>query len=481
MADDFDGPELDINIRTHSDTGPIRETEKEIRNLGDSTEGAAHGMRELLLNARHSNEVFRGLEGAAKGGASGIMEAARGLRGFLVIVTESLGATGLGGLVLILGVLGGAFYALTRHTKETGEELGKTSTRAEELKKAMDETAKSVEANFKDMVEGAKALLAEMEKLDRMQKESEARESKLRDAKAGVASAQLDLDEQNSLAAASTPEEAEHIKAVYAQRRKVADLDKEGLKSQNEVLSAQTQAERAEKFRGAASNQERTLAAGVSAAQAEADKKTRKALAFGSQLLEEEKTGTPRTEEQEQQRRKLADEAFAAQAAVKKAQADHDKANEDLKKVAGNADEANSKLRDAQEVDKANQEKIRIEKEVLQQIELGKANDQLAEAAKKAAEALNKIGEKGKEEKGKETTKAEARAEDAAEEHRDEKAERAVERMSDGAGNLHKAVKEHAEKTAAHLESATIHLTKTTRDQQRTARQIDNAAPFVSP
>lgn len=474
MADE--DPELEVRITTEADTSGTDAAAAGIDKVKGASGEAAHTMRELLINSRHTHEVFRGIEAASRGGAGGIIEMARGLRGLLVLTTEAIGASGLGGLLIVLGLVGGALLSMRKSTDSAKEGLKETTTRSEELKKSLEATAKSVEASFKGMAAAAKELVTQMEALDKIQKASEAASARLESAKAGLAGAKLDLEEQNSLAAAS-PDDQEHIKDVFAQRRKIAALDSEAAKSGNDVLSAEAEAGRNESFAARARGLDSTASSAVAAANAKSAEATRRATTFGSKLL----SGGSISEADERTRQKLADEAFTAQGVAKTAQSEYDKVHGELGKATTQSEASNSKLQEARDIDKANQEKIAVEKQVLIQIEAGKANQEAAKQLKEAADALKEAAKsrgKGEENHERGDTKADKVSEAASENNRTIAGEKAAERMSEGAGKVKSALEKHTAKTAEVHEGIVSHLTKATGHIERTTRQLVNAGSY---
>lgn len=522
MSDDYDDPSLNIEIRTSADTGGVQDATKAVQGLSDAagerSGGLTHSLRELSGTSRHTGEIFRGLEGAMNGGARGVGEMVRGLRALIIVSGEAMAATGLGGIIALLAGAGlGAMMVFSKSTHEAGTELGKASTEADKLKASIEAAGKAMDGVFKPVIEDAKALVAEMEKLDKMQKESEASANRMAAAKAGLAGAQLDLEEQNSLAVAKTPEDREHIKAVFEQRRKVGKLNEEGAASTNAVYSAEAEAKRtadlaeqarqteygaAAPVRGAQSafDEAKDRAARLNAAAIEAASKASAANAEVAKVADRTKLGTeaaalaashisgakPLNEAAAtaaEAAKEATRDALTKEAALKKAEGNLEETKGITGKVTDAAAAAARKYDEAKELDAIKQKEIATQKEILQQIELGKQQDaaaeaakRLAEAADKAAKALDKKSEK--EEKEPKETKADAQAADAAENHRDAAAERAVERMSKGAEHLKNAVAKHAEKTAESHEATVDHLEKSSRSLERTNRVLVNAGSY---
>lgn len=478
---DSDDPELEVHVSTTADTTGVDQAKRGINDVTESVGGSGgltHHLRELTGTSRHASEIIRGFEAAGKGGAAGIGEMVRGLRALVIVTTEAIGATGLGGLALALGAILGAFLAFSKHSKEAGDSLKETKDRSEELKKSIESTSKSVEESFKGMAEAAKELVEQMRELDKMQKESEAASARLESARSGLASAKLDLEEQNSLAVAA-PEDQAHIKDVFTHRRKLAALTEEGNKSSNDVLSAQAEAHRDEDLSSVARREDYTAQQGVRDAQAKSDSATGAATSFGRELL----GGGTISEADEQQRRHLADTAFAAQAGVKTAQSEYEKVHGKLGEVTAAGEASQTKLRNAQDVDAVNQEKIATEKQVLIAVQAAKADEEataatkrLAEAANKAAEALDK--HKGDKEKGE--TKGEKLADEEREDNRDAAAEKAAHKMATGAGRVKEAVEQHTRTIEDAHEATTKVLKRSTKHIERGERRMVNATSYDS-
>lgn len=483
-----DDVNLGVRVTSESDLTGINEAREGVSGLKGTLGETATELRHLTGSSREGQEIFRGLGAAARGGAAGIGEMIRGLRSLALVATHIMGEGPLGVLLIGLGLIGGAFLAMRGHTEKAGEAMQKTASRAEELKKSIEELGKQTEADFKKMEQGAKALYDQLERLDKLQKESNATAERLDKAKAATAEAQLDLDEQNSLAVAGTPEEREHIKAVFEQRRKVGKLNREGEESSQSVRDAFTEANRSETARTDATNREAQAAAEVRAKQAAADQATREATSFGSTLLEFAKTGEhPITDADETKRRQLADRAFAAQADARNAQSGFEKTRDELGKTVEKSENDQGRLRDARSLDSEVQKKLAIEREVLSQVEAGKANDEaakaahrLAEAADKAAKALDKKEERDAKAEAKEE-KGEARAEEkeSAKEARD--SAKHMKEVAESARHSAKAIEEHA-KTTVDSHHRIVHtLGRTSRESEKTSRQLQNMASDTSP
>lgn len=478
---DSDDPELEVHVSTSADTSGTDQAKRGLDDVKESVGGSGgltHSLRELTGTSRHASEIIRGFEAAGKGGAAGIGEMVRGLRALVVVTTEAIGATGLGGLALVLGAILGAFIAFGKHAKDAGSDLKETTDRSEELKKSIESTSKSVEASFKGMAESAKELVEQMRELDKMQKDSEAASARLESARSGLASAKLDLEEQNSLAVAA-PEDQAHIKDVFTHRRKLAALNEEGNKSSNEVLSAQAEAHRNEDLASVARREDYSAEQAVRDAEAKATSATGQATDFGSKLL----GGGAISEADSARRKQLADAAFTAKAGAATARTEYDKVHGKLGDVTAASEASQGKLRDAQELDKVNQQKIATERETLAAIQGAKADEEAAAAAHKLAEAANKAAEaldKHKADKEKPESKAEKEKDEENEDNRDAAAEKAAHKMATGAGKVKEAVERHAKTVEDAHESTTRTLKKSAAHIERTTRQLVNESSYTS-
>lgn len=152
MADDSEDPSLQVDVKVNADTAGAQQATEALRGVGAAGAEAGEkagkgfgeagkGLREVLVNSRHAHEVFEGIEKGAQGGVGGIMAMVRGFRALFVLIAEGIGATGLGGLLLVLGAVGGAMLALTGKSKETADALQETGKHAEDAKKRVDEMA----------------------------------------------------------------------------------------------------------------------------------------------------------------------------------------------------------------------------------------------------------------------------------------------------------------------------------------------------
>jgi hypothetical protein len=498
MADDYDDPELEVTIRSRADTSGIDDARKSVEELrdaaGERSGGLAHSLRELSGTSRHTREIFRGLEGAAMGGVRGLGEMVRGFRALIIISEEAISATGIGGIIALLAGAGlGAMLAFGKSTHEAAGELDKASSSADELKASIEAATKAMDNAFKPLIEDAKALVSEMEKLDKMQKESDARADKLEAAQFKGKIAQLDLDEQTSIMALGTDPKKLDVEAVrgsFALKKKNAQLDEESRQSKNTVSEAEAAAKRGTNLAAEASGKEYEDYQVLRDAQAAADDAKRKAGTLNTFAIEAAQRGDKGAEAAQEAARVASRDAFAKQAAVKTAQEKFDATKAETGKVITGSEEADRKLRDAQDLDAANQKRIATEREIAANEKAAKDQEQAATALKEAAAALKAAAhakeetdkkearDEAKADKVPKETKAEAKAADAAEEHRDAKAEAAVERMSRGAEHLESAVAKHAEKTAASHEATVEHLEKSSRILDRTNRQLVNAGSY---
>lgn len=470
MADD--DQELRVNV-TVSQTGAA-DAQKAVEGVKDAVQdageqgnlagegiskgfsGAGHTLREVLVDARHSHEVFEGISRAANGGVGGVLALTRGIRGLVVLISEGLGAAGpIGIAILALGALAGAFLSLSGKSKEAGADMKDAGDKAEDFAKKVEEASKVARDSFKGMLEDAKALVGEFERLDKIQSESEARDKKLDEAKRGLRDAQLDVQEQDSLAAAK-PEDRQHLRDVFEARRKMAKLDDEARDSENTVLQAKAKADRAADEQQNASQQEQNALANQRDVEAKAADTVQKATQFNSSLLEHAKTGEPISEADAARGRELTKAGLAAQAGVKAGQGELDKVQKELGTARSNAEAAGGAYRDAQDLDAVTQKKVAAEKEALSKVTAAKADDEASEAAKRLAESLDKAAKaadkqekKSDEESAKpaKETKADETKADEAEEHRDASAEHAIQRGTHASGRAAKALESHAKAT----------------------------------
>jgi len=476
MAGDFgDDPELGIRVTTEADTSGTDAAARGLEDVKGQAGGAAHSLRELVGSSRHAQEIFRGIEGAAHGGAAGIMAMVRGIRGLIVIVSEGIAASGpLGILALVLGTIAGAFLTLTHRAKETGDELGKTAAKADDLKTSMDKAAKAVEDDFKAMVESAKELLAKYEELDRMQKAAEGREDKITQAKRGVARAKLDLEEQNSLAVAA-PEDQAHIRDVFEHRRKLATLNEQLEDSQAAVDSADVRAKRAEKESVELSQRELAAQKATSDTEAAAAEAKDQAQRLNKAAIEK-----PTDEATVKAAREASHKAFVAQAAATAAGTEFEKVQGEVGKGRAKQTEAEGELEQSKRLNEFTKQQVELEKQTLTQVEAGKANEEAAKAARDLAASLEKAAkaadkESGEGEKGgeKKETKGEAERAEADANHLTAQGERALEKLT-GGGGVHEKVGKALHETTRALEAVGAHasrLTETAVSTEHAARR----------
>jgi DNA repair exonuclease SbcCD ATPase subunit len=223
LADDFEDPSLNVEVRTTADTGGVDQVAKGLDQVSERSGGLTHSLRELTGTSRHASEVIRGIEAAGRGGAAGIGEMVRGLRALIVVTTEAVGASGLGALALVAGAVLGAFIALGRHAHDASGEIKKTGDESAEAAKKMEEIKKAVDDAFKPLEEELKRINEQFATLDKRISEATRGAGELQKASKDLADSELELGKARETANAKSPEEIEYINKKYEGLKREAD------------------------------------------------------------------------------------------------------------------------------------------------------------------------------------------------------------------------------------------------------------------
>jgi hypothetical protein len=575
---DGDDPELEIHIRSSSDVGGIQEAEKSLGGFKETAGEAAGEIRHLTGSSREGEEIFRALGSASRGSATAIGEMVRGLRSLVLVASHLAGEGPLGVLLITIGLIGGAFLTVKNRSEEASKGIKEVGDKSDDLKKHFEELDKTVEATFKPMIDRAKELVAEMEKLDKMQKQFEERENKLNQAKGEVSKSQLELDKQTSIGVAEGASDAataksaksaqrladlvkgggsqedidrakaaadadsraadkasqdaeiqkKHLEDIYEAKVKLQELDEEANKSANEVLSAKTASQRADDLAAEARGNEYSATVAVQRAQQDFEEAKSRATtsneaalgSAGEAGLRERRVAEGTDEGRvgpigsairaigarganvadKDAAKQAADAAEASKVALDKqhqlqtAQTQLDKLHTETTKVSDEAGNKADALQAAQDLDAQKQKQVQIQKDILAQVEAGKAQDaatqaskRLAAAADEAAKALAELSKSKPDESEKpekKESKGEKEAQDAADNHRTLEAQRQVEKLNTGTAHVKRATEamsRHADATEAladHAEKAAVVATKGVRDSTLTKRQLVNVGSY---
>jgi DNA repair exonuclease SbcCD ATPase subunit len=465
-----DDPDLEVKVTTTSDTSGIDEAEKSLGGFKEQAHSTSHALRELVGSSRHGAEIFRGLEAAGRGGASGVMEMVRGFRALILVVSGALGGP-LSAVIITLGVIAGAFMALSRHSKEAGKDVEDTGKKSEEAAKKMEAIRKAVDEDWKPLEAELKNINEHFAILNKMMDQAKKGAEDLSKADKDLRDSQRELAKERELSEAKTPEEAAYIEKKYAAAKGVDEAKAKVNTADQSLLDAQTR---------------------KNAADDEAER-TAKLQSEGQNKIDADAAELARIRQQGKRVVANAD----ATGDKKTRGAVFDKVNEQNAKL----EEEQKKQAALDEAAKKAQEKATEAALVVQNQQLVVAKEQLAAINDLAAALLKQKnvdsaevtggGEtrEGAEREGKVTTpkgakisKGAAERAEAAENHRDAAAERSAEKMANGTMKVSRAIEKHTAAVEVTTGSITEKLAAATRRAELTNRQLVNKASFdVSP
>ena len=215
MAGDYDDPSLNVEITTSADNTGVEQATRGIDEVRGSAGGLTHSLRELTGTSRHTAEIVRAVGAAGSGSARGIGEMVMGLRALIMVVTEAIGATGLGALALVAGALLGTFVALSRHTHEAAGGIEDVGKKSEEAAKRMEAIKKAVDEYFKPLDDEVKRINEHFAELDKRIGAAETASTRLAKATKDLTESQEELSKARAIDAAGGDE------------KKIAAIDKE--------------------------------------------------------------------------------------------------------------------------------------------------------------------------------------------------------------------------------------------------------------
>lgn len=292
MAEDIgDDPDLNIEVTATADTAAIPETTRQVEQLGQAAEEAGsksgkgfseagHTLREVLVDARHSHEIFRGIGEAANGSVGSIMGMVRAFRALVILVGEAMGALGPAGwLVLGLGAIGGALLAIGRHSKEASDGLGDTKSKADQLTESLKKVGDAVKKDFEPLAKAVKEIDDRFADLDKRMKASTEELEKLQAAQFKVKESEMELAKAKELSAAKDETERKYIESKYAALKDEAAAKKEVAEADKGLLDAQAEKLVADKKAEELAAQAAEAQAKVTDAQKNLDEVSKKALA----------------------------------------------------------------------------------------------------------------------------------------------------------------------------------------------------------
>lgn len=147
-------PQLKVGIEVSANTAGATQAKTAVqgvadanKQLGKATEQAAVGTKNLGQNLQQAAQaggaaaaVFNGIEGAAQGGAQGVLGMVGAVRGFITLVRGAIAGSGpIGLLIAALGILGGLALGLVDKFKPATKSI-------EDLKKETDAAAASAKS-----------------------------------------------------------------------------------------------------------------------------------------------------------------------------------------------------------------------------------------------------------------------------------------------------------------------------------------------
>ena len=475
MADE--DPELRVKVTTESDGSGAEEASHGIDEIRNKSRETAGELRHLLGSAREGKEVLRGLEAGARGGAAGLGEMTRGLMGAARAASALLGSGPFGALVIVLGLLAGAWVTFKAHTHEAGQSMDDASKDADKLKKSLEDLKSAGESSIKPLVDEMKELDGEFKNLEERITAASGQADKQNDAQRELAKSARELAKEKELEGAKDETARQYIEKKFTAQEHLEDANQKVIESTKDLNDAKVKQAAADQEAAEKADVASRAESAVAESHARSTDATKKA-AFATSFFEEQiaKPGTSAAIIS------VADaERKAANVAAQQAQAFEKGQVEKSVPLRKEADEAATK---AAAADRAvEQAQLTAEtKNTTALNELAKAIIELreAEAGKQTGteDAKEEKAPQGETKEKKETTAA--RQEQAADEnHLTIQGEKALERIQSGSQKLHQAITRHA-KATEEAQNATIeHLDNTAKRAELTQRQVINSTSYT--
>ena len=251
-----DGPELNVKVNVDGATeaaDQIKDLGSAGKEAGEKTGGGfkegAKGLRELLLNSRHSKEIFEALEHGTKGGVAGIMGMIRALRAFMILTVEAVGGP-FAAFAVAIGAIIAAFTVFGHRAKEAGEGLKETGNKGDEAKQKIEELDKVSKAALETMLEQLKEVVTGWDELLARIDQAAAANKELRSAQRGLEDAQLKQAKEKELLGASSEEERRAIENKYQTQEAETQALRKKRDAENRIEEAQLKEIAASQTRG---------------------------------------------------------------------------------------------------------------------------------------------------------------------------------------------------------------------------------------
>lgn len=216
--------------------GKLGEAQRKAADAGRET---AESLREASRTAREAHEVISGLE---RGGIGGLVSALRGLIGLL----RGPYAAAMGSVGVVAAGIAAPVIVGIKIMRDKFEENRKAmedmwtgaAQRADRYKQAIEQIDTAAKKMTDDMLTNLNEINQSMSDMEGRMQQAADRSSKINSAKREQAFAQMDLQKQQELAKATTPEQRQAIEATYAQKR----TDYENAAARNDLINEQLNA-----------------------------------------------------------------------------------------------------------------------------------------------------------------------------------------------------------------------------------------------
>lgn len=509
-----DDPELNIRVTTESDGSGAEKSAKGLNELKKSAHETSGELRHLLGSAREGKEILKGIGAAASGGAEGVGEMVRGLKGLAMVSAHLLGAGPLGALVIALGLAAGAFTAMTSKAKEGEEGLKGAADEASKLAEELNKLKDAGEKSLKPLADEAKALDQTFRNLEERISAATGASNRDNESQRELVKSQRELAKAKELDATQDDTQRAYIEKKYTAQEHLDDANQHLIETTSRLNDLKVKQAAADDEAA----QKNAIAAEAAQHLADAHAATEEAVKRASRATGDYETA--------QANLKKANEALSgaeystftqALGALGRLPENHqvDKAQRQVTLAEKERADALKEARGAQAFESGVAgETGKLQKEADQANVKKEAADTAAEREQVAAErlntaALNKVAaailelkdidkaketgvEDAKEEKGSKTketqdrkgtriTKAEQEQQAAADNHVTLAGEKQLERLARGTEKLHASATRHAEAAAVTTEATAHHLEKTSRRQEQTTRQVVNMSQDTSP